>query len=196
MWLTALAAVLYTSADRIIVGRSLGAAAAGQFNIYIQLTQLVHFVPSSLFAFSLPAFSRLAAQGGEGARQIAPAYRTYLVVISVTALVMALALLASWPVLLRVFAAGAVQDPQWHVVLLLTLNFLVLACNVAPYYLLLALGHSRSVSLITSCGMLVALLLMMVLVPRFGLAGAALARLAYGAAALILLVQAHRILKT
>jgi O-antigen/teichoic acid export membrane protein len=195
MWLTALAAVLYSSADRIIVGRSLGAAAAGQFNIYIQLTQLVHFVPSSLFAFSLPAFSRLAAQGGEGARQIAPAYRTYLGVISLTALALALGLLAAWPVLLRVFAAGAVQDPQWHVALLLTLNFLVLACNVAPYYLLLALGHSRTVSLVTASGMLVALLLMIALIPRFGLAGAALARLAYGAAALIFLVKAHRILK-
>jgi len=195
MWLTALAGVLYTSADRIIVGRSLGPAAAGQFNIYIQLTQLVHFVPTSLFAFSLPAFSRLAAHGGEGARQIAPAYRTYLGVISVTALAMALALLASWPVLLRVFAAGAVQDPQWHVALLLTLNFLVLACNVAPYYLLLALGHSRTVSMITACGALVALLLMIVLIPRFGMAGAALARLAYGAAALIFLVYVHRILK-
>ena len=73
-----------------MVGRSLGAAAAGQFNIYIQLTQMVHFVPSSLFAFSLPAFSRLAAQGGEGARQIAPAYRTYLGVTSATALALAL----------------------------------------------------------------------------------------------------------
>jgi O-antigen/teichoic acid export membrane protein len=196
MWLTALAGVLYSSADRIIVGRSLGVAAAGQFNIYIQLTQLVHFVPSSLFAFSLPAFSRLAAQGGEGAQQIAPAYRTYLGVISLTALVMALGLLSAWPVMLRLFAAGAARDPQWHVALLLTLNFLVLACNVAPYYLLLALGHSRTVSVITSCGMLVALLLMIVLIPRFGMAGAALARLAYGAAALIFLVQAHRILKS
>jgi O-antigen/teichoic acid export membrane protein len=193
MWLTALAGVLYTSADRIIVGRWLGPAVAGQFNIYVQLTQLVHFVPSSLFAFSLPAFSRLAAQGGEGAHQIAPAYRTYLGAISITALAIALGLLAGWPSLLRIFAGGAVQDPQWHVALLLILNFLVLACNVAPYYLLLALGHSRTVSVITTCGMLVALLLMFVLIPRFGMAGAALARLAYGAAALIFLVQAQRI---
>jgi O-antigen/teichoic acid export membrane protein len=195
MWLTALAGVLYASADRIIVGRSLGAAAAGQYNIYIQLTQLVHFVPSSLFAFALPAFSRLAAQGGESARQIAPAYRTYLGIISITALLMALALLAVWPMLLRVFAAAVVRDPHWHVALLLTLNFLVLACNVAPYYLLLALGHSRTVSMITACGVLLALLLMIVLIPRYGMAGAALARLAYGAAALIFLVCAHRVLK-
>jgi len=196
MWMTALAAVLYTSADRIIVGRSLGPAAAGQFNIYIQLTQLVHFVPSSLFAFSLPAFSRLAAQGREGARQIAPAYRTYLGVISATALLLGLGLLAVWPKLLQVITGSAIQDPHWHLALLLILNFLVLACNVAPYYLLLALGHTRTVSVVTTSGMLVSLLLMIVLIPRLGVTGAALARLAYGAAALIFLVQAHRILNS
>jgi O-antigen/teichoic acid export membrane protein len=196
MWLTALAAVLYSSADRIFVGHSLGAAAAGQFNIYIQLTQLVHFIPSSLFAFSLPAFTRLAAGGGEGARQIVPTYRAYLGIISATALALALGLVACWPLLLRIVAGGALRDPQWPATLLLTLNFLVLACNVAPYYLLLALGHSRMVSVVTTCGMLIALLLMTVLIPRFGLAGAALARLAYGVTALVLLVQAHRVLKS
>jgi O-antigen/teichoic acid export membrane protein len=41
-----------------------------------------------------------------------------------------------------------------------------------------------------------ALLLMTVLIPRFGLVGAALARLAYGAAALVFLVLAHRLLKS
>lgn len=194
MWLTALAGVVYTSADRIIIGRSLGAAAAGQFNIYIQLTQLIHFVPSSLFAFSLPAFSRLAAQGGDHARHIGPAYRTYLWVISAAALAIAVALLTGWPMLLRLFAGGAIQDPRWQVALLLALNFLVLAGNVAPYYLLLALGHSRMVSVITTCGMMFSLLLMTALIPRFGMAGAALARLGYGAAALIFLVRAHRIL--
>jgi O-antigen/teichoic acid export membrane protein len=196
MWLTALASVVYTSADRIIVGRWLGAAVAGQFSIYIQLSQLIHFVPSSLFAFALPAFSRLTAQGGDSARQIAPAYRTYLGAISCTALVLALGLLVCWPLLLRVFAGGMLQDPQWHVTLLLTLNFLVLACNVAPYYLLLALGHSRTVSMTSTCAMLVALLLMFALIPRFGMAGAALARLAYSVATVLFHLQAHRILKS
>jgi O-antigen/teichoic acid export membrane protein len=196
MWLTALAGVLYTSADRIILGRSLGPAVAGQYNIYIQLTQLIHFVPSSLFAFSLPAFARLAAHGGESARQIAPTYRTYLMAISATALAIALALLVAWPTLLRVFAGGAVPDPHWSVALLLALNFLVLACNVAPYYVMLALGHSRTVSVVTTSAMLVALLLMTVLIPRYGIAGAALARLAYGAGTLIFLLQAHRIVSS
>jgi O-antigen/teichoic acid export membrane protein len=195
MWLTALAGVGYASADRIIVGRTLGAAAAGQYNIYVQITQLIHFVPSSLFAFSFPAFSRLAAQSSARRVEIAQAYRTYLLAISVAALGIATAMMVCWPLLLRILAGPGSANGQYGVPGLLTLNFLLLACNVAPYYLLLALGHARLVSITTTVSMLAALILMAVLIPRHGLQGAALARLAYGVGALMLLWKAHRVLK-
>jgi O-antigen/teichoic acid export membrane protein len=107
MSLTVLAGVLYSSTDRIILGRPMGPAVAGQYNIYVQLTQLVHFMPSSLFAFSLPAFTRLAARGREGAHQIARPYRKYLGVISLMALVTAAGLLASWPTSLNSAVASS-----------------------------------------------------------------------------------------
>jgi O-antigen/teichoic acid export membrane protein len=195
MWLTALAGVAYSSADRIMIGRSLGAAAAGQYNIYVQIAQLVHFVPSSVFAFSFPAFSRLAAQGNARRGEIAQAYRTYLTAIGVTALGIAAVMMGSWPLLLRVFAGAGSASGQFGVPGLLTLNFLLLACNVAPYYLLLALGHARAVSMITIVSMLAALVLMMFLIPRYGLLGAALARLAYGVGTLLLLQRARQVLK-
>jgi O-antigen/teichoic acid export membrane protein len=195
MWLTALAGVAYTSADRIIIGRILGAAAAGQYNVYLQITQVIHFIPSSAFAFSLPAFSRLAAQGGAGRNEIGRTYQVYLCTISMTAVGFAAAMMASWPVLLRVFAGIGSADGRLGAPLLLTLNFLLLACNVAPYYLLIALGHAKAVSMITTLSMLVALVLMAVLIPRYGMEGAAVARLAYGAGALLLLWQARRLLQ-
>jgi O-antigen/teichoic acid export membrane protein len=195
MWLTALAGVAYTSADRIIIGRSLGAAAAGQYNVYLQITQVIHFIPSSVFAFSLPAFSRLAVQGGAGRREIGRTYQVYLCTISMAAVGFAAVMMASWPFLLRVFAGTGSADGRLGAPLLLTLNFLLLACNVAPYYLLIALGHARAVSMITTISMLTALVLMAVLIPRYGMEGAAVARLAYGVGALLLLWQARRLLK-
>jgi O-antigen/teichoic acid export membrane protein len=195
MWLGALASVAYTSADRILVGRSLGAAAAGQYNVYVQITQLIHFVPSSLFAFSFPAFSRLAAQGSARRDEIARVYRTYLLAIGATALGISAAMMLSWTVLLRAFSGGLPGGDQAGLAALLGANFLLLAANVVPYYLLLALGRSRTVSLTTSISMLAALALMVVLVPRYGLHGAALSRLAYGIGALMLLRSAHRALK-
>jgi O-antigen/teichoic acid export membrane protein len=195
MWLTALAGVAYTSADRIIIGRSLGAAAAGQYNIYVQITQLIHFIPSSVFAFSLPAFSRLAAQGSTREGEIAQSYRSYFLTVSLSALAMAAAMVVFWPLILRVLAGGAFADGEIGAPGLLTVNFLLLACNVVPYYLLLALGRARTVSMITAGSMLAALLLMALLIPRYGLEGAALARLAYGAGSLMLLQSAQRLLK-
>lgn len=195
MWLTALAGVAYTSADRIIVGRSLGAAAAGEYYIYVQITQLIHFIPISLFAFSFPAFSRLAAQGHSQHGGIAKAYQTYLFGIGATALGISGAMVLFWKFLLRVFSGDAAGGDQSGLSLLLGANFLLLAASAIPYYLLLAFGRSKTVSLVTSISMLTALALMVVLVPRYGLLGAALARLAYGIGALTLLQKANIALK-
>jgi len=195
MWLSALAGVAYTSADRIIVGRSLGAAAAGQYNIYVQITQLIHFIPSSVFAFSFPVLSRLAALGSAHRVEIAQTYRAYLLAISMTALGIAAAIIVSWPFLLRMLAGAEFAGGKFGAPGLLTLNFLLLALNVTPYYVLLALGQARTVAVITTGSMLGALVLMMILIPRYGLEGAALSRLAYGVGTLMLLQRAQRLLK-
>jgi len=195
MWLTALAGVAYTSADRIMVGRSLGAAAAGQYNIYVQITQLIHFVPASVFAFSFPAFSRLAAQDNVRSEEIARAYRTYLLAIGMLAIGIVAAMMVSWPFLLRTFVGAGFASGQFSAPGLLMVNFLLLAFCVAPYYLLLALGQARVVAVISASSMLAALMLMAVLIPRYGMEGAALARLAYGGGMLMLLYRVHRVMK-
>jgi O-antigen/teichoic acid export membrane protein len=195
MWLTALAGIAYTSADRIIIGRTLGAAAAGQYNIYVQITQLIHFIPSSVFAFSFPAFSRLAALGGDHRLEIARTYRTYLLAIGTVALGIAAAVMLSWPHLLRIIVGAGVGAGRFGAPGLLALNFLLLAFNVTPYYVLLALGQARAVAAVTTASMLAALVLMTILIPRFGLEGAALSRLAYGIGALMLLLRAQRLLR-
>jgi O-antigen/teichoic acid export membrane protein len=60
---------------------------------------------------------------------------------------------------------------------------------------LLALGQARAVAVVTTASMLAALVLMTILIPRFGLEGAALCRLAYGIGALMLLLRAQRLLR-
>ena len=196
MWLSAIAGATYTSGDRIIVGRVLGAAAAGEYSIYVQLTQIIHFVPSSLFAFSLPAFSRLST--GDAAHvEIGRADRSYFLGICASALGLTFALIACWPYVLRIFVATNLPAGGPSIaVLLLAANFLLLSVTAVPYYLLLALGKSRLVSLTTSGWMCVSLLLMVVLIPRYGLAGAAAARLAYGLGTVSFIARAHRLLNS
>jgi O-antigen/teichoic acid export membrane protein len=196
MGLTALAGVVYTSIDRVIVGRVLGTAAAGGYSAYLQITQLVHFVPTSMFAFALPLFSRLIATEGGRAHVIGRAFNACLLGVTATGLIVAAALLLGWPLLIGLLAGSSFGADRPGVAILLLLNFLLLACNVAPYYLLVAVGQARAVALVTTVSMLAALVLMLVLIPRYGLVGAALARLAYGVGSLMLLPRALGILKS
>ncbi len=195
MGLTALAGVVYASVDRIIIGRVLGTVAAGAYNIDLQITQLIHFVPASLFAFALPLFSRLAAQETVPYREIGRTFRAYMLGIASTALIVSAAITVSWPLMLSLFAGSNFAAGRSGVVILLILNFLLLACNVGPYYLLIALGQARTVAVITSISTLAALILMAVLIPRYGLFGAAVSRLAYGVGSMMLLPRALRTLK-
>jgi O-antigen/teichoic acid export membrane protein len=193
MWLIAIAGAAYTSVDRIIIGRDFGPATAGQYNIYVQIAQLIHFIPSSLFAFSLPAFSRLAAQGGSGT--IARTYRSYLAVIGVTAIGIAAALIWLWPLLLKVLTGSVSDGGQRAASDILIINFLLLAFNIAPYYLLLAMGRSKTVSIVTTASILVSLAFTAILIPAYGLKGAAIARLIYGVGSLALLERAYRLVR-
>ena len=99
--------------------------------------------------------------------------------------------------MLRIFVATNLPAGGPSIaVLLLAANFLLLSVTAVPYYLLLALGKSRLVSLTTSGWMCVSLLLMVVLIPRYGLAGAAAARLAYGLGTVSFIARAHRLLNS
>ena len=49
--------------------------------------------------------------------------------------------------------------------------------------------------MISTASMLAALVLMVFLIPRYGIEGAALSRLAYGVGTLLLLHRAHRVLR-
>jgi O-antigen/teichoic acid export membrane protein len=151
-------------------------------------------VPSSLFAFSFPAFSRLSAEGSGRRADITRLYRQYLAVIVGTAFGIASLILLLRQDLLSLFAGSAPYGGPEPALVLLVVSFFILSCNIAPYYLLLALGRSKAVSLTSTGSMVVALALMTVLIPPYGLAGAAIARLANGVGTCTLLERAHRAL--
>jgi O-antigen/teichoic acid export membrane protein len=86
----------------------------------------------------------------------------------------------------RTFHAGDVAAFTY-----LVCGFALLAIAIAPYYLLLGMGRSRSVSLIMSTSMAISVVFMPFMIARFGLDGAALARLIYPIGALLLLYNAR-----
>jgi len=112
MWLSAVAGMAYYSVDRIIIGHVLGAVALAQFNIFLQVAQLVHYVPSSVFAFVFPVFSRSSAEGSHGRGEIVRWYRHYLAISTGAALAIATAVVSFRQPLLQLFAGGVVDTGQ------------------------------------------------------------------------------------
>jgi O-antigen/teichoic acid export membrane protein len=196
MWLNAAATIAYSSVDRVLIGRVAGAAAAAEFNIYVQLAQLVHFLPASLLSFSYPVFSRLGAQLNSNRDAIRHLYRRYLIAASAIGSLLAFSILVSRHRLLYLVGGGAFRHEHDMAFSLLVFGFLILSLNVVPYCLCLGLGRPKSVSLITSASMMLSILLTAFLTPSMGILGAALARFAYGIGALALFFQAYRLLNS
>jgi O-antigen/teichoic acid export membrane protein len=193
MWLNSAVGLAYGATDRIIIGHVLGSAAAGQFNVYLQIAQLIHYVPSSVFAFSFPVLSRLAADASDQ-RRLMRSYRNYLTAIVCAALAIVTAIILLRQPLLKLFVGNVSYGNQIAFTLLI-ITFLFHACSVAPIYLLLALGASRLVSVLNTSLMLIAVGLTPVLVLFYGLEGAATARLLHGIGVLAFLERARLRLK-
>jgi len=196
MWLNAIASMAYGSVDRIIVGRVSGTTAMAEFNVYMQLAQLVHFIPASLFAFAYPVFGRLSVNVRSHAAQVKFLYARYFARCIGIGLLIAAALLLFMRPLLRGLTAGALPLSHASAFMLLILNFAILSVSIIPYYATLGLGSARSVSLVTSISMLVSLVLTIILTPRLGLEGAAFARLAYSIGVLSLYLLLRRLFKS
>jgi O-antigen/teichoic acid export membrane protein len=194
MWLNAIATMAFVTVDRIIVGRVAGPAAAAEYNIYMQIAQLVHFVPASIFAFTYPVFSHLGANTQSTIETIRSLYGRYARVAGYMGVALVSIVLILRNDLLSVFGRAVLQQRHDLVFSLLVMGFGVLSLSVVPYYLALGIGTPRFVSLVTSVSMVVSIALTAVLTPLFGMEGAAFARLAYGLGALTLLVHAHRLL--
>jgi O-antigen/teichoic acid export membrane protein len=81
---------------------------------------------------------------------------------------------------------GAFAQQAWVVLSIVAMGFGLLAFNITGHYALLALGHVRLVSLLNLAGGSAMLAAMVLLTPRFGLAGVAVGRLIYGPITLLM----------
>jgi O-antigen/teichoic acid export membrane protein len=194
MWLNALATIAYGTLDRILIGRYLGASAVARFSVYTQLAQLVQLAPSSLFGYVYPMFSRLYSQQGPTSESLRRLYRGSFRTCILIGAGLLLGLLLFRGQLTHLMGGKSFQSKD-GVLVLLGLSYFVLTFNIVPYYFLLGVGKSRTVSLLCSVSMAASVLCMIFLIPAYGESGAALARFAYGFGALALVFQSGQLLR-
>jgi O-antigen/teichoic acid export membrane protein len=176
-WVQALAGAVFYNADRLVVGALMGTSALGIYAVCVQATQPIQGITTAALNFMFPHISARHEAGEQNSLKrlfrIATWANVALVVVLSTPLVLfGRQILTIW--MGPVFAQQAYVVLEW----LVCANACLGIC-VASHYILLALGQARFVAAINVLGGVLSLGCIALLMPIYGLRGAAIGRLLY-----------------
>ncbi|HTZ57392.1 MAG TPA: hypothetical protein VMB49_04810 [Acidobacteriaceae bacterium] len=191
-WLLAVSSVVFTQADRLLLGVSLGASTVTAYALVVQMAQPIYGIASSGLHFLFPYLAGRNAVSHPAAlvSPICLAFTVNAVIVAVPTGI----LLLFGPVLLHAWVGQEVAQSATGILAPVALSFALLGLSVTAYYSLLALGRVRLVTALNLVGGLTMLLLMAWLLPLWGVHGIAMARLSYGAIALFMYGPLARVL--
>jgi O-antigen/teichoic acid export membrane protein len=183
-WVQAVSGCIFNQADRLLIGALLGAVSVGYYSVCVQAAQPIHGLIAAGLHFLFPHLSaRLAkAPAPELRRVVLSAFKLNAVVAGV--LCMPLVLFSK--TILRLWMGASFASQAWPLLSIIAVGFGLLALNVTGHYTLLALAQVRLVAMLNLAGGAAMLFLMFLLIPRFGLKGAAVGRLVYGPITLLM----------
>jgi O-antigen/teichoic acid export membrane protein len=166
-----LSAVLFQM-DKLVVSRLLPLETFGYYAVAWSLSQGAIVLASPVANAMFPRLTALATVGrGDLLRRT---YHLACQLVSVLALPVGLTLAVFAREVLRVWTGSpAVAEHAWAAGALLTVGSMALAIQIVPYNLALAHGWVRLNVALAAASLVVALPLLLVLVGRFGLTGAA-----------------------
>jgi len=176
-WLQALAGVVFTYADRFLVAAMLGTAPVAIYVLCVQVAQPIHGLAAAAFNFVFPHISsRHEAGETHGPRRV---FRLAMLISLALSVALALPLIIFGKPLLALWMGKPVANDGHLVLAFLAVAYALMALNVVPHYALLAFGRVRLIAGLNFGSGVLLTVFMAVLVPTFGLAGAALGRVAY-----------------
>ena len=177
-WLQAVAGVAFSHADRFFVGFFMGAPAVAYYGLCVQAAQPIHGLISSGMHFLFPHLSTRypVAPPAEIRSKVAMAFNVNVAFVAV----FALPLIVFGNHFLAMWIGPAFGKQPLTLFPTIVCGFALLGLNVTAHYALLAAGQVRVVTYLNLLAGATMLLVMAILIPRHGLQGAALARLAYG----------------
>ena len=191
-WLLAVASVIFTQADRLLLGVSLGASTVTAYALCVQMAQPIYGIASSGLHFLFPYLA-----GRNAVSQPAAIRGAILAAFAVNLLIVAIAtgvLLLFGPAVLYAWVGQSVAQSAAGILAPIAWSFALLGLSVTGYYSLLALGRVQMVTALNLMGGLAMLLLMVWLLPLWGVHGIAMARLCYGVIALLMYIPLARAL--
>jgi O-antigen/teichoic acid export membrane protein len=191
-WLLAVSSVVFTQADRLLLGVSLGATTVTAYALCVQMAQPIYGIAASGLHFLFPYLAARNATSEPSAIR-----KAVLSAFAVNSLIVAAGtglLLFYGPMALYAWVGRAVAQSAVSLLTPIVCSFALLGLSVTGYYSLLALGHIRMVAALNLSGGSIMLLSMVRLLALQGVHGIAMARLSYGLIALLMYVPLARVL--
>ncbi len=191
-WLQGVAGCAFNQADRLLVGVLLGTSAVAYYSTCVQAAQPIHGLIAAGLHFLFPHLSaRLSRAPVSELRAVVLSFFRFNVVVT---LVLCVPLTLFSKLILRRWMGPAFAQQAWIELSIIAVGFGFLGLNVTAHYALLALAQVRLVAMLNLAGGTLMMAAMMLLAPRFGLAGVAFGRLLYGPVTLLMYWRLRRML--
>jgi O-antigen/teichoic acid export membrane protein len=190
VWMQSACGVVFGQLDRILLAVSLGAAALAPYALCVQFAAPIFGLSASGLHFLYPLMSRKApnASGDVLQRLVAKSFACNLLVVVLPSV----ALLAFGRSVIHLWSGSAISEQSLAILPGIVLGTALWGLGVTGTYTMQALGRFRTVALLNIGGRVCALVLLVYLLRHRGLEGVVLARVFYGATALLVYVPLLR----
>jgi O-antigen/teichoic acid export membrane protein len=187
-WLHGIGGFMLMTADRLLVGSTLGPETLAHYSLLLMIPQQIHALASAAVSITFPSVSRLLSL-----KRIAEITALKSKITRITALGAAIPslLFVIFSETIYEFWLGKELPPDAMAALSpLTLSFFFLTLSVSPHYTLLGLGQVKYVAIVNLVAGIASMAILASSLDTGGLYIAAVSKLVYAA---ILLVQFHRV---
>ena len=181
-WLQGVSGFVYINTDRLLVSAFLGPAALGVYGVCLQLAQNIHYGLAAVAHSFFPKISMLNAASHDGRQRDDDALRElYLTVgrsLTVVAITGGVAIAVFAYQILEIWVGPAIAEQGQYVLAVLSISFAWFAANsIITYYTLNGLGLAKRQASVSVTASVLMGLGCAVLIPLFGILGAAAVRL-------------------
>ena len=189
-WIQGVAATIFSQADRLLIGYLLGTSAITYYSVSLNVAQQVHAAVGASTSFLFPLVSSESEKKDK--RDLKRIYKICSLLGIIISLSILLPLLIGGKFFLTVWMGADFAAHSYVLMTILLCAYFLLAVNVVPHYFLLGFGEMRFVSLTNIAGGALSLIGMIILIPLFGINGAALSRILYAPIVSINFVRMRR----
>jgi O-antigen/teichoic acid export membrane protein len=190
VWIQSACGVVFGQLDRILLAVSFGTAALAPYALCVQFAAPIFGLSASGLHFLFPLISRKTSSAGATALQplLAKSIVCNLIIVGIPAI----ALLTFGATVIRVWSGGRIATQTLSILPGVVLGTVFMGLGVTGTYAMQAIGRFRTVALLNVAGRTCALFLLVYLLRHHGIEGVVLARVFYGATALLVYVPLIR----